>query len=167
VDGSSLPDVSAHHCLISNGLSTIAFALPRAIGAKLVEPPRNVLAVTGDGGFLMNAQQIETAIREQIPFVVLVWVDGAYGLIKRWSVNQVALLPPSVLLLTMRWRRLVLQVLWHIDHHNARPRAQGGFQTGGRLIVQQVFPPVDDHIIRQHHAQRDSGVAFMNGINVG
>jgi acetolactate synthase I/II/III large subunit len=64
----------------------MAFALPGAIGAKLAEPSRKVLAVTGDGGFLMNSQEIETAMREQIPFVVLIWVDGAYGLIK-WKMD--------------------------------------------------------------------------------
>jgi len=80
------PTYHPNTCLISNGLSTMAFALPGAIGAKLAEPSRKVLAVTGDGGFLMNSQEIETAMREQIPFVVLIWVDGAYGLIK-WKMD--------------------------------------------------------------------------------
>ena len=69
-------------CLVSNGLSTMGFALPGALGVKLAYPGRQVLAVTGDGGFLMNSQEIETALREKIPFVILVWVDGSYGLIK-------------------------------------------------------------------------------------
>ena len=69
-------------CLVSNGLSTMGFALPGALGVKLAYPGRKVLAVTGDGGFLMNSQEIETALREKIPFVILVWVDGSYGLIK-------------------------------------------------------------------------------------
>jgi acetolactate synthase-1/2/3 large subunit len=64
----------------------MAFALPGAIGARLAEPARKVLAVTGDGGFLMNSQEIETAMREHLPFVVLIWVDGAYGLIK-WKMD--------------------------------------------------------------------------------
>jgi acetolactate synthase-1/2/3 large subunit len=46
-----------------------------------------VLAVTGDGGFLMNSQEIETALREQIPFVILVWVDDSYGLVK-WKMEM-------------------------------------------------------------------------------
>lgn len=73
-------------CLISNGLATMAFALPGAIGAKLACPKRKVLAVMGDGSFLMNSQEIETAIREKIPLVVLVWVDRSYGLIK-WKMD--------------------------------------------------------------------------------
>ena len=59
-------------CLISNGLSTMTFALPGALGARLACPDRNVLAVTGDAGILMNSQEIETAVREQITLVVLV-----------------------------------------------------------------------------------------------
>jgi len=69
-------------CLISNGLATMAFSLPGAIGAKLAHPDRKVLASMGDGAFLMNSQEIETAIREKIHFVILVWVDEHYGLIK-------------------------------------------------------------------------------------
>ena len=73
-------------CLISNGLSTMAFALPGALGAKLAKPKAKVIAAMGDGAFLMNSQEIETAVREKIPLVVLVWVDGAYGLIK-WKMD--------------------------------------------------------------------------------
>jgi acetolactate synthase-1/2/3 large subunit len=80
------PTYKANTCLISNGLSTMAFSLPGAIAAKLACPGRNVLAVMGDGGFLMNSQEIETALREQIPFVALIWVDESYGLIK-WKME--------------------------------------------------------------------------------
>jgi acetolactate synthase I/II/III large subunit len=80
------PTYRPNTCLISNGLSTMAFSLPGAIAAKLACPDRKVLAVMGDGSFLMNSQEIETAIRERIPIVVLIWVDGAYGLIK-WKME--------------------------------------------------------------------------------
>ena len=53
--------------LIANGLAGMGFALPTAIGAKLVRPDRNVVAVSGDGGFLMNCQELETAVRPQDP----------------------------------------------------------------------------------------------------
>lgn len=75
------PTYEANTCLVSNGLSTMAFALPGAIGAKLAFPERKVLAAVGDGAFLMNSQEIETALREHIPLVVLIWEDDAYGLI--------------------------------------------------------------------------------------
>jgi acetolactate synthase-1/2/3 large subunit len=80
------PTYRPNTCLVSNGLSTMGFALPGALGAKLANPQRKVLAVTGDGSFLMNSQEIETALREQIPFVILVWVDNSYGLIK-WKME--------------------------------------------------------------------------------
>ncbi|RWR05025.1 acetolactate synthase large subunit [Sinirhodobacter populi] len=73
-------------CIISNGLSTMAFSLPGAIGAKLARPERKVLAAMGDGSFMMNSQEIETAVREKIPLKVLIWEDNAYGLIK-WKMD--------------------------------------------------------------------------------
>ncbi|GBQ06334.1 acetolactate synthase large subunit [Saccharibacter floricola] len=74
-------------CLMSNGLSTMAFALPGAIGAHLAYPERRILAVMGDGSYLMNAQELETAVRENIPLKVLIWVDDSYGLIK-WKMEM-------------------------------------------------------------------------------
>jgi acetolactate synthase-1/2/3 large subunit len=78
------PTYRPNTCLISNGLATMAFSLPGAFAAKLVHPERKVLAAMGDGAFLMSVAEIETAVREHVPFVILVWVDGGYGLI-RWK----------------------------------------------------------------------------------
>ncbi|VBA45310.1 Acetolactate synthase [Mycobacterium attenuatum] len=80
------PTYERNTCLISNGLSTMAFALPGAMGVKLARPQAKVLAVVGDGAFLMNSQEIETAVRERIPLVVLIWEDGGYGLIE-WKMD--------------------------------------------------------------------------------
>ena len=80
------PTFEPNTCLISNGLSTMAFALPGAIGAKLAAPERKVLAAVGDGAFLMNSQEIETALREKVPMTVLIWEDDAYGLIS-WKMD--------------------------------------------------------------------------------
>lgn len=71
-------------CIISNGFAAMGIGLPGAIAAKLAFPDRRVLTVTGDGGFLMNAQELETAVRERVPIVVLVWRDDGYGVI-RWN----------------------------------------------------------------------------------
>jgi acetolactate synthase-1/2/3 large subunit len=68
-------------CLISNGFASMGIAVPGAIAARLACPERHVVAVTGDAGFLMNSQEIETALRCKIPVVILIWNDGAYGLI--------------------------------------------------------------------------------------
>jgi acetolactate synthase I/II/III large subunit len=80
------PTYQRNTCLISNGLSTMSFALPGALGVKLAQPESRVLAVVGDGAFLMNSQEIETAVRERIPLVVLIWEDGGYGLIE-WKMD--------------------------------------------------------------------------------
>ena len=69
-------------CIISNGFASMGIALPGAIGARIAHPDRAVVAVTGDAGFLMNSQELETAIRIGTPIVVLVWSDAEYGLIK-------------------------------------------------------------------------------------
>jgi acetolactate synthase-1/2/3 large subunit len=80
------PTYAPNTCLISNGLSTMAWTLPGAIAAKIARPQARVLVATGDGGFMMNSQEIETALRERVPFVVLIWVDDEYGLIK-WKME--------------------------------------------------------------------------------
>jgi len=80
------PTYEPNTCLLSNGLSTMAFALPGAIGARLAAPGSRVLAAAGDGAFLMNSQEIETALRERIALTVLIWQDDAYGLI-RWKMD--------------------------------------------------------------------------------
>jgi acetolactate synthase-1/2/3 large subunit len=67
--------------IISNGFASMGIALPGAIAAKLVHPDRKVVALCGDGGFLMNAQELETAKRIGTGIVVVIWRDNGYGLI--------------------------------------------------------------------------------------
>lgn len=69
-------------CIISNGFATMGIAVPGAVSAKLIYPERKILAVTGDGGFMMNCQEMETAFRMKLPIVVLIFNDSSYGLIK-------------------------------------------------------------------------------------
>ena len=69
-------------CLIPNGFCSMGSALPSAIAAKMVYPDRRVLAVCGDGGFLMNVQELETALRLGTNIVCMVWVDNGYNLIE-------------------------------------------------------------------------------------
>ncbi|NZA28419.1 acetolactate synthase large subunit [Luteimonas sp. SJ-92] len=68
--------------LLDNALATMGAGLPSAIAARIVHPDRKVVAVCGDGGFLMNSQELETAVRLGIDLVVLVVRDDAYGMIK-------------------------------------------------------------------------------------
>jgi acetolactate synthase I/II/III large subunit len=65
--------------LIANGLAGMGFALPTAIAAKLVDPHRHVVTVSGDGGFLMNCQELETAVRLKTPVVNVIWENGQFG----------------------------------------------------------------------------------------
>ena len=73
---------SPNTCLISNGFAAMGIAIPGAAAAKLVNPDRKVVAATGDGGFMMNCQELETALRMGTPFVTLIFNDGGYGLIE-------------------------------------------------------------------------------------
>lgn len=69
-------------CLIPNGFCSMGCALPGALAAKLVHPNRRVMAITGDGGFLMNVQELETAARLKLNIVVFIWEDKGYNLIE-------------------------------------------------------------------------------------
>jgi acetolactate synthase-1/2/3 large subunit len=80
------PTYAPNTCLISNGLSTMSWTVPGAVGAKIAKPEARVLVAVGDGAFLMNSQEIETALRLDLPLVILIWVDDAYGLIS-WKMD--------------------------------------------------------------------------------
>ena len=77
--GRMFPAYEPNTVLIANGLAGMGFAVPAAIGAKLVHPDRKVVAVNGDGGFLMNCQELETAKRLGTPFVSIIWENEQYG----------------------------------------------------------------------------------------
>jgi acetolactate synthase-1/2/3 large subunit len=76
--------VKPNTLLLDNALATMGAGLPVAMAARLVHPDRKVLAVCGDGGFMMNSQELETAVRLRMHLVVLVLRDDAYGMI-RWK----------------------------------------------------------------------------------
>ena len=74
----------ANTLLLDNALATMGAGLPSAIAAKCINPDKRVLAVCGDGGFMMNSQELETAVRLKLDLVVLIIEDSAYGMI-RWK----------------------------------------------------------------------------------
>jgi acetolactate synthase-1/2/3 large subunit len=74
-----LPAHEPDTVFIANGLAGMGIALPTAIAAKLVQPERRVVTVNGDGGFLMNVQELETAVRLRTPIVNVIWENGQYG----------------------------------------------------------------------------------------
>lgn len=71
-----------HHLLFSNGQQTLGVALPWALAAKLANPQKTVVSISGDGGFLFSSMELETAVREKISIVHFVWVDGSYDMVK-------------------------------------------------------------------------------------
>ena len=75
-------------CIISNGFATMGIGVPGALSAKLINPQKKVLTITGDGGFMMNNQELETAKRVGTPFVTMIWTDASYGLIKWHQENR-------------------------------------------------------------------------------
>jgi acetolactate synthase I/II/III large subunit len=77
--GRTYPAYEPNTVLIANGLAGMGFAVPAAIAAKLVHPERKVVAVSGDGGFLMNAQELETAMRLRTAFVNVIWENHQFG----------------------------------------------------------------------------------------
>jgi acetolactate synthase-1/2/3 large subunit len=75
-------------CLIPNGFCSMGFALPGAIAAQKVFPERRIMAICGDAGFLMNVQEMETAVRIGSNIVVMIWEDHEYGLIAWKQQNE-------------------------------------------------------------------------------
>ncbi len=75
------PVYSPNTCIISNGLSSMGIAVPGGIAAKLAHPDKRVVAATGDGGFMMNSHEIETAKRIGVGYTIVVFNDFDYGLI--------------------------------------------------------------------------------------
>ncbi|CAD5900748.1 MAG: acetolactate synthase AlsS [Carnobacterium sp.] len=70
------------HLLFSNGMQTLGVALPWAIAAALVRPTTQIISVSGDGGFLFSAQELETAVRRKLNIVHLIWNDGRYNMVE-------------------------------------------------------------------------------------
>jgi acetolactate synthase-1/2/3 large subunit len=84
------PALAPNTVLLDNALATMGAGLPSAMAAKLVFPERKVVAVCGDGGFMMNSQELETAVRLKLDLVVIVLNDGSYGMIK-WKQQNMCL----------------------------------------------------------------------------
>ncbi len=89
--GRNFPVYTPGTCIISNGFASMGIAVPGGVAAKLAHPDRHVVAISGDGGFLMNSQELETAKRIGANFTILLLSDDNYGLItwkQQMSVNK-------------------------------------------------------------------------------
>ena len=82
------PAYEPNTCIISNGFCSMGIAVPGAIAAKMAMPDCNVVGLCGDGGFMMNVQELATAVQYKIPAVFLVWEDSGFGLIEWKQLNQ-------------------------------------------------------------------------------
>ena len=72
-----------HQILMSNGQQTLGVALPWAIGCYYAQPKTRCISISGDGGFLFSAMELETAVREHIPLIHFIWQDGSYDMVKQ------------------------------------------------------------------------------------
>ena len=82
------PASSPNTVLLDNALASMGAGLPSAMAAKMVRPDKKVVAICGDGGFMMNSQEVETAVRLNLDLVVLILNDSAYGMIKWKQANM-------------------------------------------------------------------------------
>lgn len=82
------PAYQSNTVLLDNALATMGAGLPSAMAAKIIHPERKVMAICGDGGFMMNSQELETAVRLKLNLVVLILRDNAYGMIKWKQANM-------------------------------------------------------------------------------
>jgi acetolactate synthase-1/2/3 large subunit len=124
--------------IISNGFATMGIGLPGAIAAKLAYPERRVVSVSGDGGFLMNVQEMETATRLGLPVVVVVWVDGAYGVIG-WKQERRFGRTHAIEFGNPRWDDLAASFGWRHRHatdgDGLRAALEAALAEGGPALV--------------------------------
>lgn len=125
-------------CLIPNGFCSMGFALPGAISASLVYPERRILAICGDGGFLMNVQEMETAYRLNSNITVMVWEDGGYGLIS-WKQENEFNHSTDLAFTNPDWMQLAKSFNWNghlvTDASNLQATLEASFNESGPSLV--------------------------------
>ena len=125
-------------CLIPNGFCSMGFALPGAIAASLVYPERRILSICGDGGFLMNVQEMETARRINSNITVMVWEDGGYGLIS-WKQENEFNRSTDLAFNNPDWMQLAKSFDWNghlvTDANNLQTALEASFNESGPSLV--------------------------------
>ena len=125
-------------CLIPNGFASMGFALPGLISAAMVDPTRKVMAVAGDGGFLMNVQEMETARRLNSDITVMVWEDGGYGLIE-WKQNTTYGTHTDLSFGNPKWGMLAESFGWSFDYVDESPKLlstiESALNTAGPSLI--------------------------------
>ncbi len=129
-------------CLIPNGFCSMGQPLPGAIAAHMVYPNRRILGIAGDGDFLMNVQEMETAARLKSNITILVWEDNAYGLIA-WKQDSMFGKHDHVSFSNPDWLYLAKSFSWHGSYvhkpQDLAPALEAAFAfTGPSLVVAVV-----------------------------
>jgi acetolactate synthase I/II/III large subunit len=136
--GRLFPAYEPNTVIVSNGFATMGIGLPGAIAATLALPGRRVVTVSGDGGFLMNVQEMETARRLDAPVTAVVWVDGAYGVIG-WKQERRFGRTHAIHFGNPSWPDLARSFGWshrHATDGDALSAAlRGAFDEGGPALV--------------------------------
>ena len=125
-------------CLIPNGFCSMGFALPAAIAASIVEPKKRILGIAGDGGFLMNLQEMETARRLNSNLVMMVWEDKAFGLIS-WKQEDSYGRHTELSFGNPDWLELASAFRWQGAHvknsDELRERLESALETSGPSLL--------------------------------
>ena len=125
-------------CLIPNGFCSMGFALPAAIAASIVEPKKRILGIAGDGGFLMNLQEMETARRLNSNLVMMVWEDKAFGLIS-WKQEDSFGRHTDLSFGNPDWLELASAFRWqgaHVKNSDELPaRLESALETSGPSLL--------------------------------
>ena len=125
-------------CLIPNGFCSMGFALPAAIAASIVEPKKRILGIAGDGGFLMNLQEMETARRLNSNLVMMVWEDKAFGLIS-WKQEDSYGRHTDLSFGNPDWLELASAFRWQGAHvknsDELRERLESALETSGPSLL--------------------------------
>ncbi|QFY63626.1 acetolactate synthase AlsS (plasmid) [Rhizobium grahamii] len=133
-----LTSFRARQVLISNGQQTLGVALPWAIAASIVRPNEKVLSISGDGGFLYSAMELETAVRLKANLVHMVWIDGSYNMVgvqeklKYGRVSGTEFGPVDI----VRYAQAFGAIGHHISHaEDIGPTLQKAFETPGPVLI--------------------------------
>jgi acetolactate synthase-1/2/3 large subunit len=143
--------------LLDNALATMGAGLPSAMAAKMVYPERKVLAICGDGGFMMNAQELETAVRLKLDLVILLLRDDAYGMI-RWKQAEMGYADYGMVFGNPDFV-LFAQAHGAYGHRPATadaflPTLQRAFDTGGVHLIDLTIDYSDNHRILNEEIRR-------------
>jgi len=139
--------------LLDNALATMGAGLASAMAAKLVFPNRKVVAVCGDGGFMMNSQELETAIRMKIDIVVIVLVDDALGMI-RWKQQEMGFPEYALSYNNPDFQKYGVQGIRITEAHEFYPVLQKCLDSSGVFLIEVPIDYRENHRVFNEELSR-------------